>query len=126
MTPDPLDNAFWNDLLSRPDGPAIFAKALRCVANNAKSRADTSAAYTPTTMPEYRDTPDGGVAAYAPAREGPFRCDHCRHSTGESNALQCGKTEMVTESKILRGLPRHALTAPVEDGGCCNYFKPQP
>lgn len=75
-------------------------------------------------MPEYRDTPDGAVAAYAPEREGPFRCDHCRYSRGERGALQCIKPEMVTESKILRGLPRHATSAPVEDGACCDFQKP--
>jgi hypothetical protein len=73
-------------------------------------------------MARYRQTPDGAVAAYAPASAGPFRCDRCDYFTDQR---ECRKPEVVTEAKALRGLGRTALRASVDPGGCCNFFEPR-
>jgi hypothetical protein len=62
-------------------------------------------------LPRYRPTPRGAVAAYAPAIDGPFRCDHCENFVDGD----CNKPELVEEAKMLRGLPRSRRVAPVED-----------
>lgn len=70
-------------------------------------------------MMQYVDTPPNGVASYAPAREGPFRCDRCRFQ----RALMCHRPETVAEAKQYRGLIPTATMVRVEGGACCDYFK---
>ena len=67
----------------------------------------------------YEKTPRGAVASYAPASDGPFRCDHCEYQ----DALQCFKPEVVKEAKELRGLSYAAKTVTVDAAACCNFFE---
>lgn len=66
--------------------------------------------------PKLVKTPPGGVAAYAPPSEGPFRCGLCEYSNDD--ATECEKAEVVKE----RG-GKGAKYAPVAPFGCCNYFE---
>lgn len=69
--------------------------------------------------PTYRKTPPGAIASYAPASEGPFRCDHCEYQL----ALNCHKPEVLSEARLLRQLPTTARTVTVEADACCNFFE---
>lgn len=46
---------------------------------------------------------------YQPAKEGPFRCDHCEYYVGPE---RCRKPEIVA---LRQGM--------VEPGACCDYFE---
>ena len=70
-------------------------------------------------MTHYVKTPAGAVASYAPASDGPFRCDRCEHQV----SLRCHQPEVVEEAQRFRGLNASAQTVPVEAGACCNFFE---
>ena len=63
-------------------------------------------------------TPSGAAAAYAPASEGPFRCDHCEYQRN----LQCHKPEVVWELTKRKQSERN-YTVPVDAAACCNFFE---
>ncbi len=62
-------------------------------------------------------TPSGTRAThYAPARMGPFRCDHCRFF--ERPESVCRERHVMADPDM----PRDNLGRPiVEPGGCCEY-----
>lgn len=69
-------------------------------------------------------TPKGTPAGYQGPQRGPFRCDHCEYAN--KKAVECRNDDLVKEFKEHYGLDKDAKTAPIQPGGCCNYFERDP
>ncbi len=77
--------------------------------------AQPSAAAPDAASAHVGKTPDGGVAAYQPPSEGPFKCANCEYFVAPGN---CQRPEVLAEVGDADG----DGLADVEAEGCCNYY----
>lgn len=61
---------------------------------------------------------------YAPAKDGPFRCDHCWHYAVLQGKALCKHSEVVADPEMTIVEVDRRKYAKVDPGGCCEYEKP--
>ena len=77
------------------------------------------------TKLERNPAPTGTKATkYAPATDGPFRCDRCVHFLSMQGHTLCQHKDVVKDPQMKKVKAEGEEYAKVDRGGCCEYFRP--